>query len=90
MEPRKRHTSHREPQHSEEKRFLKAWQMWNRDAVLDLIMYEGPHPPLVNRPPEVSDRDAQVAATVIQWLGTPVGQGFLGSLGYVRERKNHG
>ena len=31
-----------------------------------------------NRPKgEVSDRDAVVAATVIQWLGTPVGQGFL-------------
>lgn len=25
----------------------------------------------------VSDRDELVAATVIQWLGSPVGQGFL-------------
>ncbi len=28
-------------------------------------------------PPDVSDRDAVVAATVIQWLGTLVGQDFL-------------
>lgn len=30
-----------------------------------------------NKPGEVSERDALVAATVIQWLGSPVGQHFV-------------
>lgn len=30
-----------------------------------------------NRAAEVSDRDELVAATVIQWLGSPMGQNFL-------------
>lgn len=33
-----------------------------------------------NHPVEVSQRDATVAATVIQWLGSPVGQKFLGDV----------
>ncbi len=32
----------------------------------------------------LSDRDKMVAATVIQWLGSPVGQGFLQDCGFVR------
>lgn len=31
-------------------------------------------------PVEVSDRDREVAATVIQWLGSPVGNNFLREL----------
>lgn len=31
-------------------------------------------------PAEVSDRDREVAATVIQWLGSPVGNNFLREL----------
>lgn len=30
-----------------------------------------------NEPAVLSERDEMVAATVIQWLGSPVGQGFL-------------
>ena len=37
-----------------------------------------------HRPVEPSERDHAVAATVIQWLGSPVGQGFLNELGYAR------
>jgi len=37
------------------------------------------------RPPEPSDRDCVVAATVIQWLGTEVGSGFLRELGYEKK-----
>jgi len=35
-------------------------------------------------PPGPSDRDKMVAATVIQWLGSPVGQGFLRDCGYTK------
>ena len=31
-------------------------------------------------PVEVSDRDREVAATVIQWLGSPIGNNFLREL----------
>lgn len=31
---------------------------------------------------DVTERDAQIAATIIQWLGSPVGQWFLRDLGY--------
>jgi hypothetical protein len=34
------------------------------------------------RPPEPSVRDYVVAETIIQWLGSPVGKGFLRDLGF--------
>jgi hypothetical protein len=37
-----------------------------------------------HRPPEPSSRDHVVAATVVQWLGSPGGTAFLQDLGYVR------
>jgi hypothetical protein len=33
-----------------------------------------------NRPDPVSDRDQFIANTVIQWLGSPVGQSFLSKI----------
>ena len=38
-------------------------------------------------PPGPSDREKVVAATVIQWLGSPVGQGFLRDCGYVKKER---
>lgn len=35
-----------------------------------------------NRPGDVSERDISVAATIIQWLGTSVGQEFLRDVSY--------
>lgn len=35
-------------------------------------------------PGPVSDRDQQVAETVIQWLGSPVGEAFLRDVGFTR------
>lgn len=37
-------------------------------------------------PPPCSDRDHEVAATVIQWLGSPVGQSFLQQAGWVKNK----
>lgn len=59
-----------------EKRFAEIWQNQNDrgTATLDFLMDETnrgrPNPP-------VSDRDRLVSSTVIQWLGSPVGQCFL-------------
>ena len=64
-----------------EKIFAELWDNMNTGiagridgcGVLDYIMAEDPN----NPKGEVTDRDRVVAATVIQWLGSPVGQGFL-------------
>ena len=64
-----------------EKIFAKAWEERNTDpsgrvdgrGTLDYLLTENPDKPCG----EVSDRDRIVAATVIQWLGSPVGQYFL-------------
>jgi len=59
----------------EEKRIAEAW---NKQDVLEWILGGGV------RAPNVSERDRDVAASVIQWLGSPVGQQFLSSIGYER------
>lgn len=64
-----------------EKRFAEVWEKKNLDVwgthiacgTLDYMLAKNP-----NRPNgEVTDRDREVAATVIQWLGSPVGQCFI-------------
>lgn len=59
-----------------EQRFALAWQEENEEpsgvkGVLAYLLGDG------HRPGEVSERDRLVAATVVQWLGSPVGQAFL-------------
>lgn len=57
-----------------EKAFHDAWLAENSGDRTDLLAYllgDGV------KSVEVSDRDARVAATVIQWLGSEVGQHFL-------------
>ena len=67
---------HRYKENPLEKRFAEAWQEWNEEGrgFLTYLMDETnrgePNPPL-------SDRDYLVAATVVQWFGSPVGQGCL-------------
>ena len=64
-----------------EKFFAEAWEKQNLNVsgrqdgtgVLDYLMAESPNEPMG----EITDRDREVAATVIQWLGSPVGCDFL-------------
>jgi len=68
----------REP---EEKKISDAWKKQNEVShLLDYLLQ--PNPEKQGHPVECSDRDTKVAATVIQWLGSPVGQSFLEELGY--------
>jgi hypothetical protein len=69
-----------------EERFSKAWERenvsradgsLNGSGTLDYLLAINPNFPAG----EVSERDREVAATVIQWLGSPVGQGFLRDVG---------
>jgi hypothetical protein len=69
--------TYRFDQNPEEKRFAKAWE---KNNPLAWLLDE--RPMQTGRPPEPSERDQIVAATVIQWLGSPVGQDFLNRLGW--------
>ena len=64
-----------------ELRYAEEWESLNTilngalngRGVLDYILSDDKNMPNG----EVSDRDREVAATVIQWLGSPVGQKFI-------------
>ena len=61
-----------------EKRFANEWRKRNKreglsHGQLDYMLAEDPNKP----GGEVTERDAMVAAAVVQWLGTHVGQCFL-------------
>jgi len=59
-----------------ERDFAVAWEHENSKVcsthLLEHLLSEDPY-----RCSAVSDRDREVAATIIQWLGSPVGQGFV-------------
>jgi hypothetical protein len=74
--------THRFRDNPEEERFAIAWDEQNRHGNNLAHMLDTRHS---GRPVEPSDRDRVVASTVIQWLGSPVGQAFLRDLGYTRE-----
>lgn len=56
-----------------EKRFSDSWEDMQRGNVLDYLL--SPTNKLGDT--TTTERDRTVAATVIQWLGSPVGQSFL-------------
>lgn len=55
--------------------FAKAWQHINRDEI-------GVNDIITHIIPNYTDRDAAVAATIIQWLGSNVGMAFLHGVMY--------
>tara|TARA_B100001094_G_scaffold150751_1_gene145899 strand:+ start:56 stop:517 length:462 start_codon:yes stop_codon:yes gene_type:complete len=68
----------------QERVFADKWEFNDEKhaRTLDHLLAEDPD---ACDPPRPSDRDKMVAATVIQWLGSPVGQGFLRDCGFVKE-----
>lgn len=75
-------SQHRFKQNPLEKKFAQAWEKQNisiRDGkldgrgTLDYLLAVNPNDPRG----EVTSRDRAVAATVVQWLGSPVGEGFV-------------
>lgn len=78
--------THRFRDNEEEKNFADAWEDQNKHGnSLAYLLHCGDQQ---GKPPEPSARDYEVAATVIQWLGSPVGQCFLRDLGYVKRGDN--
>ena len=64
-----------------EKKFASAWKEENtvrpgsrRDPMLAMLIGNGIHPA------EITDRDAFIAASVVQWFGSPVGRNWLGEI----------
>lgn len=68
--------THRYRDNPLEQRFAEAWE---RDCKLGRNLEYLLCPPGTDQHclPPVSDRDCVVAATVVQWLGSPVGQAFI-------------
>jgi hypothetical protein len=54
-----------------EQKFAEAWEK-EADHILPFVLPEN-----LNHCNDARSRDREVAATIIQWLGSPVGQGFL-------------
>jgi hypothetical protein len=63
--------------HATEREFAEAWE--RQGNTLAYLLGNG------RDPLAPSERDAIVAATVIQWLGSNVGQAFLSDLGFKRK-----
>ena len=70
---------HRFKDNPEERRFAEAWDAQQQGRTLAYLLSIQQH-----SPPDPTDREHEVAATVVQWLGSPVGQSFLRELGYER------
>jgi hypothetical protein len=76
---------HRFRDNPDERRFAKAWREQQHGKTLDYLLT--PSDSDQRFPLPATERDEVVAATVVQWLGSPVGQNFLSSCGFVRARK---
>lgn len=68
---------HRFIQNPLERKFALAWDKINNtkycgNDTIEYLLFPTP-----NDPRPVSKKDREIAATVIQWLGSPCGQGFL-------------
>lgn len=64
----------------QEKQFAILWKCWCEERrQLGHLLGDG------MTPAKFTQRDAEVAATCIQWLGTPIGEDFLRQLGYIRQ-----
>lgn len=78
-----RHT-HRFKDNPEERRFAEAWAKDNEQGHTLAYLLDRQHGTGPGKPPEPDDLEREVAATVVQWLGSPMGQCFLRDLGYTR------
>ena len=77
---------HRWKDNPEEKAFAKAWAKSAEDYHTLSYLLAGPEHDQRYHPPDPSPRDYLVAATMVQWLGSPVGRSFLEELGYKKEK----
>jgi len=61
----------------------------NRDGYNDMDLIVFGHSPNSFSPNDyLSDREKEIVLSTIQWLGSPVGQGFLSKCGFTFNDKN--
>jgi hypothetical protein len=78
-------SEHRFRDNPTERDFAGHWRAWNEEGRRTLAYLLDPEHGGRGTPCDPANRDAVVAATVIQWLGSPVGQNFLEEVGFVRK-----
>jgi hypothetical protein len=71
----------------DERRFAEAWARINRDERGTLALLLDPNSGMKGRPPALTPREMLVAATVVQWFGSPNGQCFLRDLGFPKKER---
>jgi hypothetical protein len=66
-----------------ERKFADLWEHWNRKPmpILAYLVGDG------DDPGHPTEEQAEIAATVVQWLGSPVGEAFLKDAGFVQENR---
>ncbi len=77
---------HRFNDNLNEKIIAELWEKENekgRDNLLEYLLANDPNSPKG----EVTERDREVVATVIQWLGSPVGEFFLKEFERLKKRE---
>ena len=84
MKNQKGLNTHRFKDHPDEKAFAEKWQKLQVDGKYLAHLLDN-RPVQTGHPPTPTDRDFVVAATVIQWLGSPVGQLFLNDCGFEKK-----
>jgi hypothetical protein len=73
----------------QERVFAEKWQDINDEKHAKTLAHLLAEDSNARNLPRPSDRDKMVAATVIQWLGSPVGQGFLRDCGSQEDLAQH-
>lgn len=77
---------HRFKENPDEKKFAEGWKKLQENGKYLAHLLDA-REVLQGSPPLPSDRDFVVAATVIQWLGSPVGKLFLAEVGFVKKEE---
>ncbi len=77
---------HRFKENPDEKKFAETWRRHQEQGrvLAHLLDSREIHS---GSPPTPSDNEYVVAATVIQWLGSPVGKHFLEEVGFVKKEE---
>jgi len=79
--------THRHESNPKEKEFYHIFmEEHSKGTDMDLIVFGHPNDSALPKD-YLSDREKRIVLSTIQWLGSPVGQGFLNSCGFTQELK---
>jgi hypothetical protein len=78
--------TYRHKSNSQEKEFHDKFIKQHADNDMSMIVFP-PNGDGLSPSEYLSRREESIVITTIQWLGSPVGQGFLRECGFVKEEK---